>query len=52
MKILIVDDHPVIIAGCSAMFAAESKYDVVDASTTLADFERSSIFRIPLDHFA
>jgi hypothetical protein len=24
----------------------------LDISTTLADFERSSIFRIPLDHFA
>jgi DNA-binding NarL/FixJ family response regulator len=39
MKILIVDDHPVIIAGCSAMFAAESKYDVVDASNADGGYE-------------
>lgn len=31
MRLLIVDDHPVIIAGCAAMFAAEGDIDVYDA---------------------
>ena len=39
MKILIVDDHPVIIAGCSAMFAAEGGYDVVDAGDADEGYE-------------
>jgi DNA-binding NarL/FixJ family response regulator len=39
MKILIVDDHPVIIAGCSAMFAAEGNYDVIDASNADEGYE-------------
>ena len=32
MRILIVDDHPVIIAGCRALFAAEEHFEVVDAN--------------------
>jgi DNA-binding NarL/FixJ family response regulator len=31
MRLLIVDDHPVIIAGCTAMFAAEGDIEVHDA---------------------
>lgn len=31
MRLLIVDDHPVIIAGCAAMFAAEGDIEVHDA---------------------
>jgi two-component system invasion response regulator UvrY len=31
MRLLIVDDHPVIIAGCAAMFAAEGDIEVLDA---------------------
>ena len=31
MRLLIVDDHPVIIAGCAAMFAAEGDIEVYDA---------------------
>ena len=31
MRILIVDDHPVIIAGCRALFSAEEHFEVVDA---------------------
>lgn len=39
MKILSVDDHPVIVAGCSAMFDAEGGYDVVDASNADEGYE-------------
>lgn len=39
MKILIVDDHPVIISGCSAMFAAEGDYEIFDASDADSGFE-------------
>jgi two-component system invasion response regulator UvrY len=31
MRLLIVDDHPVIVAGCAAMFAAEGDIEVHDA---------------------
>ena len=31
MRLLIIDDHPVIIAGCAAMFAAEGDIEVHDA---------------------
>lgn len=31
MKILIVDDHPLIIAGCAAMFSAEGDMEVFEA---------------------
>jgi two-component system, NarL family, invasion response regulator UvrY len=39
MKILIVDDHPVIIAGCRSMFAAEDNYEIIDANDTDSGFE-------------
>jgi two-component system, NarL family, invasion response regulator UvrY len=42
MRILIVDDHPIIIAGCSAMLSDEGDIDVVDArdaQTGLAAFK-------------
>ncbi len=41
MRVLIVDDHPIIVAGCSAMLAAEGDFDVLDArdaKTGLAAF--------------
>jgi two-component system, NarL family, invasion response regulator UvrY len=41
MRVLIVDDHPIIVAGCSAMLANEGDMDVVDArdaETGLAAF--------------
>ncbi len=31
MRVLIVDDHPIIVAGCSAMLAGEGDIEVVDA---------------------
>lgn len=31
MRVLIVDDHPIIVAGCAAMLASEGDIDVVDA---------------------
>lgn len=39
MRILIVDDHPVIIAGCVAMFAAEEDIHVLDARDAARGFE-------------
>lgn len=39
MKILIVDDHPVIIAGCRSMFAAEEHYEIIDAKDADSGFE-------------
>jgi two-component system, NarL family, invasion response regulator UvrY len=39
MKILIVDDHPVIIAGCRSMFAAEGNYEIIDAKDADSGFE-------------
>lgn len=39
MKILIVDDHPVIIAGCKSMFAAEENYEIIDAKDADSGFE-------------
>ncbi|MCC3247158.1 response regulator transcription factor [Methylocystis sp. WRRC1] len=41
MRVLIVDDHPIIVSGCAAMLAAEGDIDVVDArdaETGLAAF--------------
>lgn len=41
MRVLIVDDHPIIVSGCSAMLASEGDIDVVDArdaETGLAAF--------------
>lgn len=41
MRVLIVDDHPIIVAGCAAMLASEGDIDVVDArdaETGLAAF--------------
>lgn len=41
MQVLIVDDHPIIVAGCSAMLAGEGDIEVVDArdaETGLAAF--------------
>lgn len=31
MRVLIVDDHPIIVSGCAAMLASEGDIDVVDA---------------------
>lgn len=31
MRVLIVDDHPIIVAGCSAMLAGEGDIEVADA---------------------
>ena len=31
MRVLIVDDHPIIVSGCAAMLAGEGDIDVVDA---------------------
>lgn len=39
MKILIVDDHPVIVAGCRSMFAAEENYEIIDAKDADSGFE-------------
>ena len=39
MKILIVYDHPVIIAGCRSMFAAEENYEIIDAKDADSGFE-------------
>lgn len=41
MRVLIVDDHPIIVAGCAAMLADEGDIEVVDAKdaeTGLAAF--------------
>ncbi|WP_292533908.1 response regulator transcription factor [Methylocystis sp.] len=41
MRVLIVDDHPIIVSGCAAMLAGEGDIDVVDArdaETGLAAF--------------
>lgn len=41
MRVLIVDDHPIIVAGCAAMLAGEGDIEVVDArdaETGLAAF--------------
>lgn len=38
MKILIVDDHPVIIAGCAAMLSVEGNYEVIDATDAESGF--------------
>ncbi|WP_424362777.1 response regulator transcription factor [Methylocystis parvus] len=41
MRVLIVDDHPIIVAGCSAMLAGEGDIEVADArdaETGLAAF--------------
>jgi DNA-binding NarL/FixJ family response regulator len=42
MRVLIVDDHPIIVAGCAAMLASEGDIEVVDArdaETGLAAFD-------------
>lgn len=39
MKILIVDDHPVIIAGCNAMFSAEGDISLISAQDARAGFD-------------
>jgi DNA-binding NarL/FixJ family response regulator len=39
MKVLIVDDHPVIIAGCRSMFAAEENHEIIDAKDADSGFE-------------
>lgn len=39
MKILIVDDHPVIIAGCNAMFSAEGDIELVAAKDAKGGFD-------------
>ena len=31
MRVLIVDDHPIIVAGCVAMLAGEADIEVFDA---------------------
>ena len=31
MRVLIVDDHPIIVSGCAAMLAGEGDIEVVDA---------------------
>lgn len=33
MKVLIVDDHPIVISGCRALLAGESDIEVLSAST-------------------
>jgi two-component system invasion response regulator UvrY len=41
MRVLIVDDHPIIVSGCAAMLAGEGGvevYDASDAETGLAAF--------------
>ncbi len=41
MRVLIVDDHPIIVAGCAAMLASEGDievFDARDAETGLAAF--------------
>ena len=41
MRVLIVDDHPIIVSGCAAMLAGEGDIDVIDArdaETGLAAF--------------
>jgi DNA-binding NarL/FixJ family response regulator len=32
MRILIVDDHPVVVAGCRALFASEASVEILEAS--------------------
>jgi DNA-binding NarL/FixJ family response regulator len=42
MRVLIVDDHPIIVSGCAAMLAGEGDIDVIDArdaETGLAAFK-------------
>jgi len=39
MKVLIVDDHPVIIAGCRSMFEAEENHEIIDAKDADSGFE-------------
>ena len=36
MKVLIVDDHPIVISGCRAMLESESGFEVVAASSAEA----------------
>jgi len=39
MRVLIVDDHPIIVAGCKAMLANEGDMEVLDARDAEAGFE-------------
>ena len=39
MRVLIVDDHPIIVAGCAAMLAGEGDIEVFDARDADAGFE-------------
>jgi DNA-binding NarL/FixJ family response regulator len=39
MRVLIVDDHPIIVAGCKAMLANEGDMEVFDARDAEAGFE-------------
>ena len=32
MRILIVDDHPIVVSGCKALLAADPAIEVVDAA--------------------
>ena len=39
MRILIVDDHPVVISGCKALLAGEADVEVFDAADAAAGYE-------------
>lgn len=39
MRVLIVDDHPIIVAGCAAMLADEGDIEVFDARDAKTGFE-------------
>lgn len=38
MRVLIVDDHPVVVSGCKALLAAEPDIEVFDANDTESGF--------------
>ena len=38
MRVLIVDDHPIVVSGCKALLAANSTIDVIDAADGAAGY--------------
>ncbi len=38
MRVLIVDDHPIVVSGCKALLAADSTIDVIDAADGAAGY--------------
>lgn len=39
LKVMIVDDHPIVLSGCRSLFSAEAAIELIDASTGQEGFD-------------